>query len=131
MRAAHILLVCGAVVLGPTLAWPQSAGTPTSPNSGSNPGAAATEQVTSPTRPPAEVAPPVAGRAAEPAGGTMTSGEIRELLDSTAATAKATRELVEYNRVVPDLLTQILTKLDKMEDKLGRMEDALKVGRRR
>jgi hypothetical protein len=56
----------------------------------------------------------------------MTTAEIRELLDATKATAKAARENVDYIRVVPDILFQILTKLDKLEDKLDKVENAIK-----
>ena len=56
----------------------------------------------------------------------MSSTEIRELLDAAKATAKATRENVDYARTVPDILFQILTKLDKIEDKLNKVENALK-----
>lgn len=54
--------------------------------------------------------------------------EMHDLVDAMRATAKATRESVDYGRVVPDLLTQILAKLDKVEDKLDRIEVALKPG---
>ncbi|WP_210484171.1 hypothetical protein [Microvirga antarctica] len=57
---------------------------------------------------------------------SMSSTEIRELLDAAKATAKATRENVDYNRVVPDVLFQILAKLDKVEDKLDKIENELK-----
>ena len=56
----------------------------------------------------------------------MTRSEIRELLDAAKATAKATRENVDYARVVPDILFQILTKLDKLENKLDKIENAIK-----
>jgi hypothetical protein len=60
------------------------------------------------------------------AGETLSAGEIRELLDAAKATAKATRENVDYARVVPDILFQILTKLDKLEDKLDKIETEMK-----
>ena len=41
--------------------------------------------------------------------------EMRELVEAMQATAKASRENVDYARVVPDLLYQILAKLDKIE----------------
>ena len=56
----------------------------------------------------------------------LSDGEIRELIEAAKATAKATREGVEYARVTPDILTQILTKLDKIEDKLDKVENAIK-----
>jgi len=57
--------------------------------------------------------------------------DTRELLEAARATAKATRENVEYARVVPDILTQILAKLDKIEDKLDKVEEAVKDSRPR
>jgi phage tail sheath gpL-like len=59
-------------------------------------------------------------------GRPLSTGEIRELLEAAKATAKAARENVDYNRVVPDLLFQMLTKLDKLEDKLDKVENAVK-----
>ena len=59
-------------------------------------------------------------------GTTLSSAEIRELLDAAKATAKATRENVDYARVVPDILFQILTKLDKIEGKLDKVENEIK-----
>lgn len=52
--------------------------------------------------------------------------EIQALIEATQATAKASRENVDYARVVPDLLYQILAKLDKIEDKLDKVETTLK-----
>ncbi|HYP13646.1 MAG TPA: hypothetical protein VEQ63_06965 [Bryobacteraceae bacterium] len=52
--------------------------------------------------------------------------EMRELIEATQATAKASRENVDYARVVPDLLYQILAKLDKIENKLDKVETTLK-----
>lgn len=52
--------------------------------------------------------------------------EMRELVEAMQATAKASRENVDYARVVPDLLYQILGKLDKIEDKLDKVETTLK-----
>lgn len=57
---------------------------------------------------------------------TASTPEMRELVEAAKATAQATREGVDYARVTPDLLTQILAKLDKIEDKLDRVETALK-----
>ena len=59
-------------------------------------------------------------------GRPLSPAEVRELLDAAKATAKDARENVDYNRVVPDLLFQILTKLDKLENKLDKIENALK-----
>jgi hypothetical protein len=71
--------------------------------------------------------------AASPAGAQTATGgpvpseaQMRELLDAAKATAKATRENVDYARVTPDLLFQILAKLDKIEDKLDKVENAVK-----
>ena len=52
--------------------------------------------------------------------------EIRELVEAMQATAKSSRENVDYARVVPDLLYQILAKLDKIEGKLDKVETTLK-----
>ena len=52
--------------------------------------------------------------------------EMRELIDATKAGTKAAQENVEYSRVVPDILTQILAKLDKLENKLDKIENVLK-----
>jgi hypothetical protein len=56
----------------------------------------------------------------------VTRADIRELVEAAKATAKASRENVDYARTVPDLLYQILTKLDKIEDKLDKVETTLK-----
>ncbi len=58
----------------------------------------------------------------------VSRAEIRELIEAAQATAKASRENVGYSRVVPDLLYQILAKLDKIEDKLDKVETTLKAG---
>lgn len=55
-----------------------------------------------------------------------TRTEMRELIEAAQATAKASRENVDHSRVVPDLLYQILAKLDKIEDKLDKVETTLK-----
>jgi hypothetical protein len=72
----------------------------------------------------------VAPAAAQPAV-ALSEPQVRELIEASKATAKATRESVDYARVTPDILTQILAKLDKMEDKLGKVEDAIKRDARR
>lgn len=59
----------------------------------------------------------------------VSRAELRELIEAAQATAKASRENVDYTRVVPDLLYQILAKLDKLEDKLDKVENAVKSGR--
>ncbi|QFU16115.1 hypothetical protein [Microvirga thermotolerans] len=59
----------------------------------------------------------------------VTRAEIRELIEAAQATAKASRENVNYSRAVPDLLFQILAKLDKIEDKLDKVETTLKAER--
>ena len=55
--------------------------------------------------------------------------ELRELIAISREIARTNREGVDYGRVVPDLLTQILAKLDKLEDKLDRIDT--KLGERR
>ena len=61
-----------------------------------------------------------------PSPEAVTRSEVRELIEAAQATAKASRENVDYARVVPDLLYQILAKLDKIEDKLDRVDTTLK-----
>ncbi len=65
-----------------------------------------------------------------PAAAPLSEADTRELLEAAKATAKATRESVEYARVTPDILHQILAKLDKLEDKLDKVEDAIKAQQR-
>jgi hypothetical protein len=60
---------------------------------------------------------------------SMSEPEIRELLEAAKATAKASRENVEYIRVVPDILYQILAKIDKVENKLDKIENELKAAK--
>ncbi len=67
-----------------------------------------------------------AGSAPAGEGTPVTRAEIRELIEAAQATAKASRENVDYSRVVPDLLYQILAKLDKIEDKLDKVETAIR-----
>ena len=67
--------------------------------------------------------PAPAGAQTAPA---LSEGDVRELIDAAKATAKATRENVDYARVTPDILTQILAKLDKIENKLDKVENAIK-----
>lgn len=91
--------------------------------------APALAQTAIPTAPVPPRAPPVSREASGPSG-PMSDAEMRDLLDSARATAKATRESVDYARVVPDILTQILVKLDKIENKLDKVENAVKAGNR-
>jgi hypothetical protein len=58
----------------------------------------------------------------------LPAAQLRELVDAAQATAKAARENVDYSRTVPDLLFQILAKLDKIEAKLDKVETTLKQG---
>ncbi len=60
-----------------------------------------------------------------------SSEETRELVEAAKATAKATRESLDYVRVTPDMLHQILVKLDKIEGKLYKVENAIKDGNAR
>jgi hypothetical protein len=68
----------------------------------------------------------LAAPAAAQTAPALSEAQVRELIEASKATAKATRESVDYARVTPDILTQILAKLDKIEDKLGKLEDAIK-----
>jgi hypothetical protein len=61
----------------------------------------------------------------------LPEADMRELVEAAKATAKAARENVDYARVTPDILTQILAKLDKIENKLDKVESAIKDGNRR
>jgi Skp family chaperone for outer membrane proteins len=71
------------------------------------------------------------GSASAQTAPALSEADTRELIDAAKATAKATRETVDYVRVTPDLLYQILTKLDKLEDKLDKVENAVKAQSRR
>ena len=59
-------------------------------------------------------------------GPAPSEADMRELLEAAKATAQATREGLTHTRVTPDILTQILAKLDKIEDKLDKVENAIK-----
>lgn len=63
---------------------------------------------------------------AAPPGAALPGAAMQELIEASKATAKAARENVDYARVTPDLLSQILAKLDKIEDKLDKVETAIK-----
>ena len=69
-----------------------------------------------------------AGQTAAPSNDAVAASrtDMRELIEATQAVAKASRENVDHARVVPDLLYQILTKLDKIETKLDKVETILK-----
>ena len=73
---------------------------------------------------------PAAAQAPAAPAAPLSEADTRELLEAAKATAKATRESVEYARVTPDILHQILAKLDKLEDKLDKVEDAIKAQQR-
>jgi len=68
----------------------------------------------------AALAGPALAQSTTPQAGAPQAGlgeaEIRELLDAAKTSAKAARETVDYARVTPDILTQILAKLDKIEN---------------
>ena len=61
-----------------------------------------------------------------PPAAAASDADLRELVEAARATAKAARENVDYNRVVPDILTQMLNKLDKLENKLDKIENVLR-----
>jgi hypothetical protein len=69
-----------------------------------------------------ELSGPVAAQTAP----ALSQADTRELLDAAKATAKATQESLNYTRVTPDILFQILAKLDKLENKLDKIENAVK-----
>ena len=143
------LVSCFLVLVASGSALAQSRDLPTPATPGPNPGAAATDAIVSPARPnnaappagratsgetstspsvpPDRVAPP--SRPSTPPAAPLASGpggEMRELVDAARATAKATQDGLEYSRVVPDILTQVLAKLDKLENKLDKIENAVK-----
>ena len=68
----------------------------------------------------------LSGPALAQQAGPPANAELRELGETAKAIAKASRENVDYARVVPDILTQILAKLDKIENKLDKVENAIK-----
>ena len=59
---------------------------------------------------------------------SASAAETKELLEAARATAKAARENVDYARVVPDILTQILALLDKIVVKLVKVVNAVNAG---
>jgi hypothetical protein len=65
---------------------------------------------------------------ASAAAPALSEADLRELVEAAKATAAAVRENVDYARVTPDILTQILAKLDKIENKLDKVENAVKAG---
>ena len=67
-----------------------------------------------------------AGSAAAQTASAPMQANTRELIDAAKATAKATQESLNYARVTPDILHQILAKLDKLEGKLDKVENAVK-----
>ncbi len=68
----------------------------------------------------------LAGPATAQAAPTLSQADTRELIAAAKVTAKATQESVVYARVTPDILHQILAKLDKLEGKLDKIENAVK-----
>ena len=58
-------------------------------------------------------APAQASSQAAPA---LSEADLRALVEAARATAAAARENLDYARVTPDILTQILAKLDKIEN---------------
>ena len=69
---------------------------------------------------------PVAAQVAAQTASAPSQTDTRELIDATKATAKAMQESLNYTRVTPDILFQILAKLDKLENKLDKIENTLK-----
>ena len=150
MRLGPVTCLMLALASGPALAQSRDLPTPATP--GANPGAAATDAIVNPTKPapvaprtggtasdvappvpPDKVAPPAPRTTPAPPATPLASapgGEMRELLDTARAIAKSTQDTVEYGRVVPDILTQVLAKLDKLENKLDKIEDLLRASPR-
>ncbi len=58
---------------------------------------------------------------AQGAGEALTREDVQTLKEAAQATAKATRETVDYVRVMPDVLHQILAKLDTIENQLDKL----------
>ena len=71
---------------------------------------------------------PASAQASSQAAPALSEADLRALVEAAKATAAATRENVDYARVTPDILTQILAKLDKLENKLDKIENAIKAG---
>ena len=96
-------------------------------------GAAQAQTVPLPPASPPTVREPAGDMPASRAGAAQsaTRTEMQDLIDAATATAKATREGVDYSRVVPDILQQILAKLDKIEDKLDKIETNRSPARKR
>ncbi|HEX8664207.1 MAG TPA: hypothetical protein VF744_09285 [Beijerinckiaceae bacterium] len=82
------------------------------------------------------LAPPVLAQGTTPGAApgssqpapALSEADLRALVEAARATAAAVRENVDYARVTPDILTQILAKLDKIENKLDKVENAIKAG---
>lgn len=89
------------------------------------------------TAPLPPASPPVvrdpSGDASAPrsTGVAASRAELEDLVEASRAIAKSTREGVDYARVVPDILQQILAKLDKIENKLDKLETAQTTTRKR
>jgi hypothetical protein len=73
-------------------------------------------------------AAPAASQASPGVAPALSEADLRALVEAAKATAASVREGVDYARVTPDILTQILAKLDKIENKLDKVENAVKAG---
>src|SRR3954464_4010115 len=77
----------------------------------------------------AALAGPALAQSTTPQAGAPQAGlgeaDIRELLEAAKESAKAARETVDYVRVTPDLPTQILAKVDKIENNLDKIAHAV------